>query len=409
MLRRNPDFIKLLSAQTISTMGTWITGTALPLTALLVLGASPGEMGLLVAVEGAPILLVSLVAGAWVDRLRRRPLLITADLARAALLATIPAAYLLGVLAIQQLYIVAALVGILSVFFDVADQSYLPTLVERNQIMDANSKLSVSSSTAEIVAPGLGGTLVQLLSAPIAILFDAASFLLSALLVGLIRKPEPPPTLHTEPNMARDIAEGLRLVLGHPVLRAMALSSATSSFFGGFIGTLYLLFGIRDLGLGPALIGALIGLGGLSSVVGALLVRPITQRFGIGPTLVGSAVVGSILCLPIPLAGGSVLLAAAALASSQLFGDASGTIHRINEVTLRQTITPDRLLGRANASTHFLVGGVGPIGALVGGVLAEVIGVRTTLFVAVAGIMLSVLWLVFSPIPAIREQPAQLA
>src|SRR5689334_16145822 len=218
-LWQHPDFVKLWTAQTISQFGSGIGGTALELTAVLVLAATPAEMGLLGAIGSAPVLVIGLLAGVWVDRLRRRPILMAADIGRALLLLSIPLAFVFGVLHIVQLYVVAALVGVLTVFFDVADQSLLPTLVHRDQLVEANSKLGTSSSLAEIGGPALGGVLVQVLKAPFAIVIDAVSFLLSALALSLIRKVEPAPVPEEHSSVRRDVQEGLRVVLGNPVLR----------------------------------------------------------------------------------------------------------------------------------------------------------------------------------------------
>ena len=244
--RLGPDFTKLWLGRTVSELGSGIGGTALPLAAVLVLKATPLQMGLLAAIGAAPVLVVGLPAGAWVDRLRRRPILIAADVGRAVLLISIPLAALLHVLRIEQLYVVAALVGVLAVFFDVADQSFLPSVVPRESLVEANSTLGASASVAEIGGPALAGVLVQWLSAPVAILFDAVSFLFSALCVGLIRAPDPPPQrIEQRQSLGRDIAAGLRLVLRHPVLRALAGSSGTFNFFGSFVGALYFLYAIR--------------------------------------------------------------------------------------------------------------------------------------------------------------------
>ncbi|MBI4640198.1 MAG: MFS transporter, partial [Candidatus Tectomicrobia bacterium] len=255
-LLHHPGFMKLWIGQTISQFGSKITRTALPLTAVLVLEATPVQMGLLAALGSAPVLVVGLLAGVWVDRLRRRPILIAADLGRAVLLGLIPVSALLGLLRIEQLYIAALLVGILTVFFDVAYQSFLPSLVDREQIVEGNSKLGVSDSVTEIGGPALAGGLIQLVSAPITILLDAFSFLFSALFVGLIDISEPLPTPSEQrKSVWRDVVEGLRVVLGNPLLRAIAGSSSTFNFFGGFFGALYGLYAIRELGIEPAILG----------------------------------------------------------------------------------------------------------------------------------------------------------
>jgi MFS family permease len=402
----NRDFVKLWVGQTVSELGSGITSQALPFTALLVLAATPAQMGLLAAVAQLPVLLFSLLAGVWVDRLRRRSLLIAADLGRALLLGSVPLAWALGLLRLEQLFLVAGLVGILSLFFNVAYRSYLPVLVKRDQLVEGNSKLSASGSVADMGGVALGGILVQWLSAPIAILFDVVSFVCSALAVGFIRTPEPPKVVEEQENVRQEIAEGLRLVLGNRVLRALAGSSGTFAFFGNFFHALYVLYAVRELGIPPAIVGVLIGAGGVGAFVGALLVGRVTRRFGLGATLMGTLIFEALVQMPILLAGGSLPVSIAILMATQLVGDVAISIYLISEVSLRQAIVPDRLLGRANASTGFLVGGLGPVGALLGGALGEAIGARWTLLIAMLGMMgIAPLWLFFSPVRSMREQP----
>ena len=270
-LWRNPDFLKLWIGQTISEVGSRITLVGLPLAAVLVLKATPFQMGLLAGVGGLASLLFGPVAGLCVDRMRRRPILIVSDLGRAALLGSIPLAAARGVLSMQQIYVVVAAAGILTVLFDVAYQSYLPSLVDRDAVIEGNSKLAMSSSIAEIAGPGLTGVLVELLTAPVAILFDALSFLASAVTVWLIRKPEPVRDAASAGGMHvwEDLTTGMRILAQSPMRRAIAGHSATTGFFGGFFASLYVLFAIDSLHLSPALMGAVIGLGGVGNLIGA--------------------------------------------------------------------------------------------------------------------------------------------
>ncbi|MEP7200792.1 MAG: MFS transporter, partial [Chloroflexota bacterium] len=383
----------------------------LPLAALLTLGATPSQMGWLAAMGAAPTLVFGLLAGAWVDRLRRRPIMIVADIGRALVLFSLPLAAALGVLRLEQLFVVTALAGTLTVFFDVAYRSYLPSLVEREQIVEGNSKLALSDSTAEVLGPGVAGVLVQTLTAPIAIFFDALSFLVSAVSVWLIRKPEPllrqaqDGRVVARQHVVREIGEGLRVVASHPLLRAPALANGVSSFFGNFYAGLYGLYAIRELGLGPALLGFTVAMGGVGSLVGALVAARVVRRLGVGGTFITMLLAMGVTGLLIPLANGPVWLATTFMSLAQL-GDAFRTIYSINDTSLRQSITPDRLLGRVNASVQLLVAGVGPIGAIVGGVLAEVIGVRQTLFIAALGPFLACAWLALSPVRGLKEQPS---
>jgi predicted MFS family arabinose efflux permease len=406
-LWRHPDFMKLWTGQTISTLGSHITGSGLPLAALLVLSASPAQMGVLAAVGSFPVLLVGLVAGVWVDRLRRRPIMIAADLLRALLLLTIPIAAFFGRLDFAQLYLVAALAGALAVFFDVAYQAYLPTLVERANVVEGYAKLTLSSSSAEVVGPGLAGVLVQAFTVPVAILFDALSFLVSVGSLALIRKPEPPPPPVEERRLAlAEMRVGLGWVAGQPLLRAFAASAATRSFFGNFFAALYGLYAIRVLGLGPAALGITIGAGGAGGVVGALLAGRLSSKVRLGTVLIGSLIFSSLMGFFIPLAGGPVLLAMACLIVAQFFGDSADTVYAINEMSLRQSITPGRLLGRVNASMLLLQLGVAPLGALAGGLLAGQIGVRATVWLAVGGQVLGILPLLLSPVKTLPAAPS---
>lgn len=412
-LWRHPDFVKLWSGRTISEFGSRITREGLPLTAALLLGAGPAQMALLAAMGAAPVLLVGLLAGVWVDRLPRRPILIAADLGQAALLLSIPIAALLGQLRIEQLYVVTALTGVLKVFFDVADQSFLPALVSREHLVEGNSKLETSGSLAEIGGPVLAGVLVQTITAPIAILLDALSFLVSAATVVAIRTPEPP-VAPPEPqaNWWREISLGLRVVLSHPTLRALAGFSSLGSFFGGFYATLYVLYAIQVIGVTPAVLGILIAGGGVGALIGAVVSAPLARRFGLGPAMLLMAGLRAAVAFLTPLAASTPLaLAIGLMFAGQIIGDFAAVAFSIHAVSLRQTITPDHLLGRMNASMHFLAGGVHPFGILLGGALATIFGIQATLLIAAGGSVLAAAWVVLSPIPqmqttAIPDPPA---
>src|SRR6266496_5831358 len=332
-LWNNSDFVKLWLGQTVSHFGSGITGIALPLTAVLVLAATPTQMGILGAIDGASVLVIGLIAGVWVDRVRRRPLLLAADLGRAFVLGTIPLAALLGVLGIGQLYVVAALAGMLTVLFTVAHSAFLPSLIPQESLVEANSKLAMSDSLAEIGGPAVAGPLVQLISAPFAILFDALSFLFSACCLGLIHMPEPhPTTLEQRKSIWSDLIEGLRLVLKNPLLRSLAGSAGLFSLFGNFVGALYALYVIRQIGAPPIFLGLLVATGGGSALRGALMTERVVRRFGLGKTVgIGLFMYGAIGLL-IPLAGGSVTFSLLLLFLSQLLGDASVSIYFIAEV-----------------------------------------------------------------------------
>ena len=406
-LWRRPDFVKLWSGQTVSKFGSHITGVALPLTAVLTLSATPAQMGVLAALGSLPVLLIGLPAGAWIDRLRRRPVLIAADVGRALLLASIPAAALFKALHIEQLYVVALLAGALTVFFDVADPAFLPAVVPVEQLVEGNSKLGASDSLAEIAGPSFAGVLVQWLSAPFAIAVDAATFVFSALCLGAIRVREPQPARRAErQHIGSEIVEGLRMVLGHPLLRALAGTMATFTFFGNFIGTLYAIYILRALHIPPAVVGALIGLGGVGAFVGALLAEPLVRRFGLGKILIASMTFYGCTGLILPLAGGPTPVVVGMLAASQLIGDVAIAVYLINDVSLRQSVIPSTMLGRANASMQVLERGIGPAGALLAGILggSAVLGMRGTILIGVLGVIVSSLWLVFSPVRTLQTR-----
>jgi MFS family permease len=403
-LRRNTDFVKLWVSQTVSQFGSMITGGALPLTALLVLDATPAQMGLLAALGSLPVLFVSLFAGVWVDQTRRRPIMIGADLGRAVLLGSIPLAALLGLLRIEQLYVVALLAGILAVLFEIAQQSYLPSLVSNEQLVDANSKLGVSDAVAEIGGNTLGGALVQLVTAPLAILVDAVSFVLSAASVWLIRKPEALPAQpNAETAVWHAIAEGARSLWADVRLRALTGSAAIANFFGGFFGALYTLYIIRELQLSPVLYGVLVGTGGIGALFGALATTWFARRLGVGRAVIVALCLAALMQSLTVLAGGPPLLAIGMLLVSQLVGDIAWGVHAISERSVRQALTPAPILGRVNASNRFVVGGLGGFGLLAGGVLAEYLGVRATLWLAVAGMLLAGLWVLLSPVRHLRD------
>ncbi len=396
LLHRN--FGLLWSGQAISEFGSRITREGLPLAANLTLHANASQMGLLAALGSAPVLLVGLFAGVWVDRVRRRPVMIVSDLARAGLLVTIPLTAVLGLLHIEQLYIVTALVGMLTVFYEVANQSFLPTLVLREQMIEANSKLSASGSLAEIGGPTLAGVLVQVLTAPIAILFDTVSFLVSALCTSLIRVREPAPVPRTErPGAWKEIREGLRLVLGNPLLRSVAVSSAIRNFSGGAFAALYGLYVIRVLRVTPALYGLLVTAGGVGALLGAFAAGHFVRRFGIGRVLIG-ALLFSPISLLTPLATGPHIVVYAMLFTSQLVGDFGLEIYFISEVSLLQMLVPDHSLGKASASMRFLIEGMIPVGAVLAGILGTTWGMQPTLLAGCTGFCLAALWLIFSPL-----------
>lgn len=288
--------------------------------------------------------------------------------------------------------------------FDVSYQAYVPSLVNRENMLQANSKLALTESIADITGPGLTGLLVQLITAPLAILLDALSFLCSAVSVWLIRKPEPLPEPSIAPHIGREIAEGLIASWRSPLLRALLQRAAAGAFFLGFIGGLYFLFAVRELHITAVLPGIIISVGGASNLLGALLAERLLHRFGIGRTLIGAAWMIGLAMLMVPLAHGPVALCTAFLIASQL-GDMAWPIYNINETSLRQSVTPNHLLGRVSSAGHLLFQDAIPLGALAGGAIAQSIGIRQTMPIGTLGYLLSTLWLTFSPIRHLRTLP----
>lgn len=410
-LWRNTDFRKLWAGQTVSELGSVVTRTAVPLVALIVLGAGPFQMALLIVAASLAVLLVGLFAGAWVDRLRRRPLLIWADAVRAVLLFSIPLAYLAGVLRIEQLYVVVFIEGCLGALFDAAYPAYVPSLIGVDRVVEGNSKLATSSSLAEIGGPGLAGGLVQAIGPPLAVLVDAISFVVSAITLLLIRRPEPsrPPRTSTTPIRA-EILEGLRLIRRHAVVLPLTLRSVTAHVAGSFYGVLYTIYLINELHLSPLLLGIVVSAGGVGSLIGSLFASRIIGRFGLGPALIWTAIGAAVIGVLTPLAGGPLLLATLMVFLPQLIGDGLQTIEGVAELSLIQGVIPDRILGRVNANLEVFSHGIAyPLGALGAAVVAGWIGVRGGIAIGWAGMAISILLLVFSPLPGIRRAADVLA
>lgn len=404
-LWRNHAFVRVWTALTISIFGSLITRIALPLVAILTLGAGAIEVAILRGVELGSLMLVGLVAGAWVDRLRRRPVLIWTDLGRAVLLASIPVAFVLGVLTFWQLLIVAALSAVLTAFFDAADNAYLPTIVERDQLVPANSAIAASGSAAEFAGFGISGVLVQILGGPITMLIDAVTYLVSAFLLLTIRKEEapPPPVADREPVLD-EIRHGLRLVRHDPILRAFANAQMLLAALWGIFGATWTLFVIQELGLGPAAIGLIAGIGGASSFLGAIIAARTTDRYGVGRIAVMAMLMCALGNLFIPLApAGLPLVALACLILQQLIADSAMTVYDITEVSVRQSIVPDRELGRVSATFGVVATAAQLAATIGGGILAEVIGLRATAFLAPVGALIAAWVLWRSPVRHIRE------
>jgi MFS family permease len=396
--------MKLWLGQTISVFGTPVSQIAIPWIAIKTIKASPFQVAALTTVEFLPFLLFALPAGVWVDRLPRRSVLIAGDLGRATLLATIPLAYVYDALTLGQLYVVGFLVGILTVFFDVAYQAYLPSLVERDQLVEGNSKLQVTASGAQIAGPAMGGGLVQVLTAPYAILADAISFVVSGAFTVAIRKRERPDrAARATRKLWPELKEGVRYVLRHPLLRPQAICTGTSNFFGNVSFAIFLVYAARHWHMSAGAVGIGFGLGSFGWLLGALAAPRIQAKLGVGKTTLAMTPLFGAPWLLIPLAPTN--LALPFMVGAFVLGGFGSVVYNITQVSLRQAITPQSLQGRMNAVMRFFVWGTIPLGSLVGGALASQVGLRTTLFVGAFGGMLAILPIALSPIPALREFP----
>ena len=400
-LWRNVNFMKLWFAQTVSELGSKMG--ALGFVAVLALGASPFQMGLMGAFRVLPALMFGLVAGVWVDRLPRRPILIVADFGSAALLASIAFAWAIDRLTIEHLYVVGFGTGLTSVFFEVAYRSYLPSLVPRGDLVEANSKLSTSEAVVETTGFSAGGWIAQILGSITVVVFDAITFFVSGITLLTIRKHEFTPERTSERrSIRREIVEGLTFVWKDGVLRAIAGSSILGGFAMGVMITLWLLYGVEELGIQPGVLGTIAAVGGVTSLGGAVYARRITEKFGIGPTMVVTQAIAAVLFFMIPAASGPVFIAATFLVINQ-FGDAPGIIYGINETSLRQAITPRNMLGRVNASNQIVRLGGSLVGSLAAGILGEIIGLRATMVVGGVFAVLGVIVLAVSPVLKIAE------
>jgi MFS family permease len=397
------DFRRLWIGETVSQFGTFISQLALPLIAILVVHATTFEVGLLATLEMLAFLVIGLPAGAWVDRMRFRHVLIVNDLIRAAALGSIPLTYAFGALTIGQLYAVALITGLSTVFFDVAYQSYLPALVDREALVEGNSKLQASESVSQIASPALGGLLIQALSAPYAILVDALSFLWSAAWVTAIRSRPPKPERKPDRHLGREIAEGLKFVVGNRLLRSIAACTGSSNFFSNVAFPVYFILLARQLHLSAGVIGLFTSFAAIGGLLGSLAASRVAERLGQGPTIWISIAASLPSAFVVPFVHRDWTLAL--LAVSQLVMWAAVVVYNITQVSFRQGLTPERLLGRMNATMRFFVWGTIPLGAFVGGVLGTAIGVRATLLVAAIGGTVALLPVFFSPLRHMRELP----
>jgi MFS family permease len=398
------DFRRLWIGETVSQFGTMVSQLALPLVAILVVHASTFEVGLLTAFESLAFLVVGLPAGAWVDRMRFRSVLFVNDLVRAAAMGSIPFAAWLGFLSIGQLYVIALLVGVSTVFFDVAYQSYLPELIDRKSLVEGNAKLQASESVAQIAGPSIGGVLIQALTAPYAVLVDALSFVWSAAWVAAIKVRPPKPERQPDRNLGREIAEGLRFVIGNRMLRAIAMCTGSANLFSSMAFAVFYVLLARELHLSAGIIGLITATSAIGGLLGSLVASRIAARVGQGPTIWLSVLVAGPMSFVVPFVQRDWTLGL--LAASQVVWWGTVVVYNITQVSFRQGLCPPALLGRMNATMRFLVWGTMPLGGLLGGVLGSVIGVRHTLFVVAIGQCLIFLPVYLSPLRHQRELPS---
>ncbi|MBA4180310.1 MAG: MFS transporter [Anaerolinea sp.] len=406
-LWRHPDFVRLWAGETISVFGTLIGGLALSFTAILWLDATPLALSVLAAAQLVPGFAVGIVAGVWVDRLRRRPIMIAADVGRFLALATIPLAAVFDLLTIGQLYSVALTTSTLTVFFDVAYQAYLPTLVTRDELVEGNAKLTASASVAEVASFSLSGWLVQLLTGPGALLIDAVSFLGSALFLARIKAAEPPRApVEGRESIWREARDGLRVVARDPVVRSLAVANVTLSCASRMVGVVFLLYLYREVGFDPGVLGMIFAVGGVTSLAGSFLAGRSHLFGGLGPALVLSVFMRAAGMAFMPLASSVSVAGTGLLIGNQVVTDPAWTFYEINDVSLRQGVTPHEVQGRMFASVRFLEFGAMLLGAAFGGILGQTVGLRETLFVAVGLTSLAGVWLALSPVARLRAMPA---
>ena len=405
-LWRHPDFLKLWSGRTVSGFGSQITFLALPLTAILVLDATPLQMGILSAVGSVPSLILGLGVGVWVDRWRKRPVLIATDYGRALLLLAIPIAAVFNVLCIEHLYAFALGVGVMGLFFGVASRSMLPSLVSRDQLVEANSKLAIGGSAADVAGPGVAGVLIQTVTAPIALIVDAITFAVSALAIGLIRAQEPEPLRDQNAGgFFSEARQSLALIWRNRVLLAIAGAIGGIEIFNSMLEAVWLLYVNKVLGIEPSAFGLMFSVSGAGFVLGAFFAAWFIRRVGTGRAMIVGVLVAGLSDLATPLAGGPFVAVVALLTAAQFSFAMGATVYGIAQVSIRQAATPLRLQGRMNGVMSAVQGGLVPVGALIGGVLGQTIGMRPTLFLSAGGELAAVLWLLVTPIWSKRDVP----
>jgi hypothetical protein len=403
-LSSHRDFRKLWAAQTVSSFGARIAREGLPWAAVITMRAGPDAMGIFAALALGPRAAVGLFAGDLVDRLPKRPLMIAADLARAAILLAVPATALVGRLTLVEIYVAGAMMGVFNLVFEVADHAFLPSLVAPSDLTEGNARLASTDAVAEVSGPAIAGALVQLVTAPIAVAACAVTYLVSALFLARIDRPAPSDGEGpAPPRLTRfDLGAGLRIAFAHPLVRPILLGDMTRAFFGNFFAALYLIFASRDLHLTPLLVGVAVAGGGVGGLAGAAFAPRLVERLGVGRTIILPGLAGALTLWLIPLAGGPPLVALMFLLAPQVLGDGLQTAAEISATSLRQSVVPVAALGRTGGAFAFATGLLGVAGALAGGYAGALIGARWTLAIAAAGVAAASLFAFFSPLRTLR-------
>jgi MFS family permease len=407
-LWRHPPFLRLWAADALMELGRQTSIVVVPLIGALTLGASPFQMGVLGASATAPSLLISLIAGVWVDRLPRRAMMIAAGVGRFALVGSVPVLWYADLLSVWLLAGISFLVGTLTLFFDLSRLSWLPSLVGRSQLVEANGKMQASTSVAQMAGPSLGGGVAGIAAPPLAMLIDAPASLVAALFTSrVVGEDRPGDNLQTRQPVWRQAIQGVSIAFGNRLLRATIGASGVVSLFGHVFIAVYVLYMANDLGLSSFAIGLVFAIGGVGGLIGAFLAAPLARRFGVGRTIIGGWLMFGLGGLPIPLAILVPEYALPLVLFSEFIQWMVLEIAEVNQLSLRQAITPDHYLGRVSATYRFTVGGLVPIGSLLGGVLGTLVGVQMTLLIGVAGMLIAFVWVLVSPVRGVFEQPSE--
>ena len=407
VLWKHADFMRLWAAQTVSSFGARIAREGLALASVLTIDAKPFQLGILAALVMGPSMLVGFFAGGFVDRSRKRAIMIFADLLRAVILLSVPLAAWFRLLTMEQLYIVGALIGAANILFDISDHAYLPHLIGRAELLEGNTKLSTTESLAEVGGPALAGILVQTLTAPFAIAVNAATYIVSALFLGTIATTEyakEPPKVR--PTLFSDLGKGYSAMAQDQVLRPLLAMNVVSPVFGGVFSALYVIFAIKTLALSPALMGLTVAVGGIGSLAGTAISPLFVARFGVGKAIAIGFLVSAVSAIFVPLAAGPLWLKLASLMTAQFVGDSMAVAAMIPAASLRQSIVPRELLGRSAAFISVGSGASAVVGALAGGTLGSLFGPRSALFLAVCGLVIMPLWACATPLWRAKEIPA---